>query len=64
VTIPNNDLVTELRASHLIISNALQVMSPDQRVIWAQMNHALGLVEQGATRGHEREAVLNRHLTL
>jgi len=58
----HQELVTELRAAHMIIQSALQIMSPEQRRLWAERNDVLGLVESGATRANERDTLLARCL--
>lgn len=54
------ELVRELQAAHLIIRNALSLMSTSQKMVWGERN-ARDLVDgEGITRAHEREAVIKR----
>lgn len=50
----------ELRAAHLIIRHALNLMTPEQKQQWADMNDAAGVSGEGITRANEREAVLSQ----
>jgi len=52
-------ILSELKAAHQIIKNALAVMTVAQKSEWAQRNDADGLVDLGATRAHEREAAIS-----
>lgn len=54
------DLLAELRAAHVIIRNALNLMTTEQKANWAGMNERAGVAGEGATRAHEREAVIKR----
>lgn len=55
-----SELVRELQAAHLIIRNALSLMSTSQKMVWGERN-ARDLVDgEGITRAHEREAVIRR----
>ncbi|AOY90518.1 hypothetical protein BKK79_00750 [Cupriavidus sp. USMAA2-4] len=51
-------LLAELKASHVIIQNALNLMTIDQKCEWGRQNDAAGLVEFGSTRANERAAVI------
>jgi len=52
----------ELQAAHLIIRHALNLMTPEQKKKWADMNEAAGVSGEGITRANEREAVLSQTL--
>jgi len=52
------DLLEELRLAHEIIRNALTLMTTEQQVAWSQLNEKAGLITDGATRAHERSAVI------
>ncbi|WP_213761949.1 hypothetical protein [Caballeronia sp. dw_19] len=46
--------MTELRAAHRIISNALSLMSAEQKIEWALLNERDGVAGEGTTRANER----------
>lgn len=50
----------ELQAAHLIIRHALNLITPEQKQQWADMNDAAGVSGEGITRANEREAVLSK----
>ncbi|WJJ93415.1 hypothetical protein [Neopusillimonas aromaticivorans] len=52
------ELLVELQHAHKIIRNALAVMTPNQKRIWAEMNADDGCDGEGITRANEREAVI------
>lgn len=52
------DLLSELQKAHLIIRNALQIMTPEQKREWGQRNEADGVGGEGDTRANERSAVI------
>lgn len=52
------DLLDELKNAHLIIRNALAVMTVEQKLQWGQRNTADGIDGEGITRAHEREALI------
>lgn len=52
----------ELEKAHFIIRNALNLMTAAQKVEWARMNDRDGVIGEGTTRTHEREAAI-RSLT-
>jgi len=52
------DAVTELRAAHRIINNALNLMSAEQKIEWARLNERDGVAGEGTTRANERLEVL------
>jgi len=52
-------ILAELKAAHQIIKNALAIMTVAQKNEWSQRNDADGLVDLGATRAHERGAVIS-----
>jgi hypothetical protein len=54
------DLVGELQDASTIIRNALAVMTPEQKLQWAEANDRDGCSGEGTTRANEREAVLAR----
>lgn len=51
--------LAELEAAHLIIKNALNIMTPEQKTEWAKKNEADGIISDGATRANERLAVIH-----
>jgi hypothetical protein len=51
-------LLTELHAAHLIIRNALNLMTPGQKVDWNLRNGRDGVDGEGTTRANEREAII------
>lgn len=53
-------LLRELRLAHQIILNALSLMTPGQKDEWARKNRADDCDGEGATRYHERAAVIAR----
>lgn len=60
MTTPTDTLRQELQAAHLIIRHALNLMTPEQKQQWADMNDAAGVSGEGITRANEREAVLSK----
>ena len=54
------DLLDELEKAHRIIRNALNIMTTDQKLLWADWNEHAGVAGDGVTRANEREAVINR----
>ncbi len=54
------DLLGELRAAHLIIRNALNLMTPDQKLDWGRLNARDHVDGEGVTRANERAAVIAR----
>ncbi|MDQ7981912.1 hypothetical protein QYH69_32330 [Paraburkholderia sp. SARCC-3016] len=52
------ELLAELQAAHRIIRNALSLMTTDQQAQWSEINERAALITDGATRAHEREAVI------
>jgi hypothetical protein len=52
-------LIDELQAAHQIIRNALSLMTLEQKAAWADRNEADGADGEGATRYHERAAMLS-----
>lgn len=54
------DLLGELRAAHLIIRNALNLMTTDQKLDWGLLNARDGVEGEGITRANERAAVIAR----
>lgn len=59
---PINTLLSELRAAHRIIRNALSIMTTEQKCAWAETNGRDGVDGEGATRANEREAVIAHSL--
>jgi len=56
-----SELLSELKASHKIIKNALAVMTTKQKAEWGKLNERDGvddLVGEGVTRANERESVI------
>jgi hypothetical protein len=58
------DLLQEAEKAHAIILNALTVMTPEQQKRWAELNGQVGVTGEGATRYHERAAVIERMRSL
>lgn len=54
------ELLRELQAAHLIIRNALNLMSTSQKMVWGERNARDGVDGDGITRAFEREAVIAR----
>ena len=54
------ELLRELERAHLIIRNALNLMTTDQVFAWGEKNAADGVDGTGVTRALEREAVIAR----
>lgn len=53
-------LLTEIKAAHQIIRNALQIMTPAQKLAWGEANARAGVEGEGVTRANEREAVITK----
>lgn len=53
-----NPLLAELKAAHQIIRNAMNLMTPEQKKQWGDLNDKAGLIDCGITRANEREAVI------
>jgi hypothetical protein len=54
-------VLEQLQLAHQIIQNALQVMTSDQKRMWALKNAAAGMdTEDGITGFHARKAVIER----
>lgn len=53
-------LLRELEAAHIIIRNALNIMTTTQKLEWADRNAVSGIDGEGITRANEREAVIAR----
>jgi hypothetical protein len=56
---PTRELIDELWAAHRIIRNALGLMTLEQKAAWAKRNAADRADGEGATRHHERAAMLS-----
>ncbi|MBR8405504.1 DUF550 domain-containing protein [Burkholderia cenocepacia] len=54
-----NELRAELRASHVIIRNALGVATFDQKIAWGNANERDGVIGEGVTRAHERQMAID-----
>ncbi|SCB10153.1 hypothetical protein [Cupriavidus alkaliphilus] len=54
------ELLRELKAAHLIIRNALNLMSPCQQMVWGERNARDCVDGEGITRANEREAAIAR----
>ncbi|GAA5785090.1 hypothetical protein [Chitiniphilus shinanonensis] len=52
------NLAAELQRAHRIISNALNIMTLEQKLRWGERNIADGVDGEGITRAHEREELL------
>lgn len=55
-----DQLLAELQAAHLIIRNALAVMTTPQKIHWGRLNYSAGVDGEGITRANEREAVITK----
>ena len=53
-------LLEELKAAHLIIRNALNVMNNDQKAEWGRLNAFSRCDGDGITRANERETLINK----
>ncbi len=53
-------LLHELQNAHLIIRNALAVMTVRQKAAWAQLNQSDKVDGEGVTRANERALVIRR----
>lgn len=60
----SQELLAELQTAHLIIRNALALMSAPQKNAWGRKNEIDGLVEFGATRSNERTETINKAIRL
>lgn len=60
MTTLERDLLAELKAAHLIIRNALAVMTTEQKLRWGVLNERDGVSGEGVTRAHERFEVIER----
>lgn len=54
------ELLAELEAAHLIIANAVGIMSMHQTTKLAMINREMDLIDSGVTRHTERQAVIDR----
>ncbi len=54
------ELLRELQAAHLIIRNALNLMSTSQKMVWGERNARDMVNGEGITRANEREAAIAR----
>ena len=52
------ELITELKAAHQIIRNALNIMTLEQKLEWAARNEKDGVTGEGDTRANERESAI------
>lgn len=52
------ELLAELQLAHLIIRNALNIMTPQQKAEWARVNERDDCIGEGTTRANERAAVI------
>lgn len=52
------DAFRELELAHLVIRNALNLMTPEQKKLWADQNEAAGCDGEGATRANERAEII------
>lgn len=53
-------LFDELKAAHQIIRNALNLMTPKQKLEWASKNENDNVIGEGTTRANERDALFQR----
>ena len=54
------ELITELKAAHQIIRNALNIMTLEQKLEWAARNEKDGVTGEGDTRANERESAIEK----
>ena len=54
------ELITELKAAHQIIRNALNIMTLEQKLEWAARNEKDGVTGDGDTRANERESAIEK----
>lgn len=54
------DLLAELVAAHRIIGNALNLMTPEQKLKWGELNARDGVDGEGITRANERDAAITK----
>lgn len=54
------ELLAELEAAHLIIANAVGIMSMPQTTKLAMVNREMDLIDSGVTRHTERQEVISR----
>jgi hypothetical protein len=54
------ELLAELKAAHIIIRNALAVMTTAQTLQWGTLNERDDVTGEGITRANERMAVIER----
>jgi hypothetical protein len=54
------ELLAELQAAHRLLSVALGCMTPSAKATFARQAQAMGLGTDGATRHHERAALIAR----
>lgn len=52
------DAFRELELAHLVIRNALNLMTPEQKKRWAEQNEAAGCCGEGTTRANERAEII------
>ena len=55
------DLLFELQAAHLIIRNALAVMTTEQKAKWGRLNERDEVDGEGITRANERAAAIAKN---
>lgn len=60
----SEELLAELQAAHLILRNALALMSPAQKNAWGRKNEVDGLIDFGTTRSSERTEVINKAIRM
>ena len=60
----SQELLAELQAAHLILRNALALMSPAQKNAWGRKNEIDGLIEFGTTRSNERTERINKAIRM
>lgn len=56
----HTELLHELERAHVIIRNALQIMSTSQKMVWADRNERDHVDGEGVTRANERATVITR----
>ena len=54
------ELLAELEAAHLIIANAVGIMSMHQKTKLAMVNQDMNVIDAGVTRHTERQAAISR----
>jgi hypothetical protein len=54
------ELLEELKTAHVIIKNALNIMTLEQKIAWGEKNARDGVDGDGITRANERLAAIDK----